>query len=69
VTFNGYRPLRDHSLAVLSAVNVVVEELLGHRNAIPPELFIKLDTYHADLAAAIEDSAPPPRRLRPIERM
>jgi len=61
-----HRPLREHTHAILTAVNVIVEELLEHRDVIPPELFIKLDTYHADLAAAIEDTAPP-RRLHPAD--
>ncbi len=68
MTTPGYRPLLQHPRAVLIAVNAIVDELLEHRDAMPPELFIKLDTYYADLAAAIEDTAPP-RRLRPADRM
>jgi len=38
----------------LVLVSTLVEELLIHEPILPPELRAKLDTYHADLANAIE---------------
>lgn len=60
-----FRPLREHPPATLNALNEALDDLLVHRDAIPPELFIKLDTFRADIAAAIEDTTPP-RHLRAI---
>jgi hypothetical protein len=60
----AHRPLWHHRLAELTEVSVLTEKLLAHRTALPFELSILLDTYHADLAAAIEDkqaeATPPP---------
>jgi hypothetical protein len=49
-----HRPLGEHSIAILTKVEMLVEELLENKSAIPPELFTKLGTYHTDLTAAIE---------------
>jgi hypothetical protein len=54
MTGNDHRPLSEHSTAVLAKVEILVEELLQNKSVIPPELYAKLDTYHADLTAAIE---------------
>jgi hypothetical protein len=56
MTMQIRHPLREHPLATLVKVNVAVEELLKNKALLPQELYMKLDTFHADLAAAIEDS-------------
>jgi hypothetical protein len=54
MTDNDHRPLSEHSMPILTKVEALVEELLQNKSVLPPELFTKLDTYHADLTAAIE---------------
>jgi hypothetical protein len=46
--------LHDEAPETLQAVNDLVEKLLRYENLLPVELYIKLDTYHADLADALE---------------
>jgi hypothetical protein len=54
VADNDHRPLGEHSMAILVKVEIIVDELLENKSVLPPELFTKLDTYHADLTTAIE---------------
>jgi hypothetical protein len=51
---NDHRPLSEHSMPILVKVEILVEELLENKSVLPPGLFTELDTYHADLTAAIE---------------
>lgn len=52
--WQGYSALTEHDTESLVVVSALVEELLIHGSMLPPELKAKLDTYHADLANAIE---------------
>jgi len=54
---NDHRPLSEHSIAILTKAETLVEELLQNKSVLPPELFTQLDTYHADLTTAIEKKA------------
>ena len=49
--------LHDQAPEVLEAVNELVEKLLRYESLLPVELYIKLDTYHADLADALESKS------------
>jgi chorismate mutase len=51
---NDHRLLSEHSMAILTKVEMLVEELLENKSVLPQELITKLGTYHADLTAAIE---------------
>jgi hypothetical protein len=69
---SDHRPLSEHSMTTLTKIEVLVEELLGKKSALPQDLFTKLDTYHADLAAAIEDMTAAAGKVTPLrtwERM
>jgi hypothetical protein len=44
-------------------VSALIGELLKHESMLPPELFARLDTHKADIAAAIEDICPKPLEL------
>jgi hypothetical protein len=46
--------LHDQSPEVLDAVNDLVEKLMRFEKLLPVKLYIKLDTYHADLADTLE---------------
>jgi hypothetical protein len=52
-----YGALRSHDPRALATVSALVEELLKHETVLPRELRAKLDTFHADIAAAIEDKS------------
>jgi hypothetical protein len=54
MAWRGYDALREQDTECLLLVNALVEKLLAHAPMLPPELRVKLDTYHADLANAIE---------------
>lgn len=54
MTWQGYDSLREQDVEDLVLVSTLVEELLIHESVLPPELHAKLDSYHADLANAIE---------------
>lgn len=57
MTWQGYDSLRNLEIEDLVLVSSLVEELLIHDAMIPPELRAKLDSYHADLASALEAKA------------
>jgi len=57
MTWQGYDSLRNQQIEDLVLVSSLVEELLIHDAMIPPELRAKLDSYHADLASALEAKA------------
>jgi hypothetical protein len=50
-----YSSLREQPTGKLQDVNRNVEELLSHSEVLPIELHIKLDTFHADITAILED--------------
>jgi hypothetical protein len=50
-----YSSLRKQPTEKLRDVNKVVEDLLSHSGVLPTDLSIKLGTFHADLAAILED--------------
>jgi hypothetical protein len=50
-----YSALRRQPTQKLRDICSTVEELLSYRELLPPELHIKLDTFHADITAALED--------------
>jgi hypothetical protein len=52
--WEGYSSLKEQSIDSLVLVSTLIEELLIHASMLPPELRAKLDSYHADLANAIE---------------
>jgi hypothetical protein len=54
MTDHDHRPLSEHSMTILANVEMLVEELLQNKSVLPPEMFTRLNTYLADLAAAIE---------------
>jgi len=54
MAWQGYGWLQEQAMESLVLVSTLVEELLIHEPILPPELRAKLDTYHADLANAIE---------------
>ena len=50
-----YLTLRRQPTQKLQDICSIVEELLSHRELLPAELHIKLDTFHADITVALED--------------
>jgi hypothetical protein len=54
MSWQGYGSLKEQDMDSLVRVNNLVEELLIHESILPPALWVKLDTYHADLANAME---------------
>jgi hypothetical protein len=54
MSWQGYGSLKEQDMESLVRVNTLVEELLIHESMLPPGLYVKLDTYHADLANAME---------------
>lgn len=51
---NEHQPLSEHAVGVLMRAEMLVQELLHSKSVIPQDLYTKLDTYHADLTAAIQ---------------
>lgn len=50
-----YSSLRAQPTGKLQEAGRAVEALLSHRDLLPTELEIKLDTFHADIDAILED--------------
>ena len=50
-----YSSLRKQPTGRLQEAGRAVEALLSHRDLLPTELEIKLETFHADIDAILED--------------
>jgi hypothetical protein len=50
-----YARLESHDLADLLEISRLADGLMNHRGALPGDMAVQLDTFRADLSAAIED--------------
>jgi hypothetical protein len=57
MAYNDHVTLRQQPFGKLRDINNHVEMLMTYQATLPRELYCKLDTFHADLAAAIEDQS------------
>ena len=62
MSYSNYTTLREQPASKLADINKHVEALLAHEETLPEELRIRLDTFRADISAAMEDLKTSPSR-------